>query len=275
MRYQFQSDHGQYSFRPRIFTEAIKILIYINVGVFLLSSLARTAFDLALIFGLSASTVWPMIWQPVTYMFMHGSLWHVLINMFVLWMFGSELERVWGKTEFLKYYFTTGVGSGLVWLLFNLGNSHSILIGASGAVYGILLAFGMMFPNRLVYIYFLFPVKVKYFVIFIGALAFVSSLGPGSKIAHLTHLSGMVIGYLYLKSGWHMKKWRFSFHKTITEFKTRSKVHKEDKRAQYRQEIDEILDKINHVGYAGLTKEEQERLYEASRKLSRDQESDA
>ncbi|MFH1853562.1 MAG: rhomboid family intramembrane serine protease [Candidatus Neomarinimicrobiota bacterium] len=274
MRYQFQSEHGQFSFRPRVFTEAIKILIIINVGIFILNLIARQVIDLTLVFGLSSSTVWPLIWQPFTYMFMHGNTWHVLINMFVLWMFGSELETIWGKKEFLKYYFTTGVGSGLIWLLFNIGNPHSILIGASGAVYGILLAFGMMFPNRTVYIYFLFPVKVKWFVIFLGAMAFVSSLGPGSNIAHLTHLSGMIIGYLYLKSDWHMKKMRFSMHKKFTEFRTQSRERKVEKKTQYRQEIDQILDKINRVGYNGLTSEERERLYEASRRLSREQHRD-
>ncbi|NQT97488.1 MAG: rhomboid family intramembrane serine protease [Candidatus Marinimicrobia bacterium] len=271
MRYQFQSEHGQFSFKPRIFTEAIKILIMVNVGIFILHSLARKVVDLALIFGLSSDTVWPLIWQPFTYMFIHGNLWHVLINMFVLWMFGSELEKIWGKKEFLKYYFTTGVGSGLIWLLFNIGSPHTILIGASGAVYGILLAFGLMFPNRTVYIYFLFPVKVKWLVIFLGAMAFVSSLGPGSNISHLTHLSGMIIGYIYMKSDWQIKKMRFSVHKKITEFKTQSQERKSEKKSQYKSEIDQLLDKINRVGYDGLTEEERNRLYTASRRLSREQ----
>ena len=242
----------------------------VNVGIFVLNALARNVVDLALVFGLSSGMVWPLIWQPFTYMFMHGNLWHVLINMFVLWMFGSELEKIWGKKEFLKYYFTTGVGSGLVWLLFNIGSPHAILIGASGAVYGILLAFGLMFPNRTVYIYFLFPVKVKWLVIFLGAMAFVSSLGPGSNISHLTHLSGMIIGYIYMKSDWQIKKMRFSVHKKITEFKTQSQERKSEKKRQYKSEIDQILDKINRVGYDGLTEEERNRLYDASRRLSRE-----
>ena len=274
MRYQLQSPQGQYSFKPRLFTEAIKVLIAINVGIFLLTVLARSVIDLTLIFGLSTGTVWPLIWQPFTYMFMHGNLWHVLINMFVLWMFGSEMESIWGKNEFLKYYFITGVGSGLVWLLFNIGNSNSVLIGASGAVYGILLAFGMMFPNRKVYIYFLFPVKVKYFVIFLGAMAFMSSLGPGSNISHLTHLSGMIIGYIYLKSDWQVKRMRFSVHKKITELKPQATDRKQGKKSQYKMEIDQLLDKINRVGYEGLTEEERNRLYDASRKLSREQHRD-
>ncbi len=246
----------------------------VNIGIFLLNSLARNVIDLSVIFGLSSGTVWPLIWQPFTYMFMHGNIWHVLINMFVLWMFGSELESIWGKGEFLKYYFITGVGSGLIWLLFNIVNPNSILIGASGAVYGILLAFGMMFPNRTVYLYFLFPVKVKYFVIFLGAMAFVSSLGQGSNISHLTHLSGMIIGYIYLKSNWQIKKIRFSVHKKITEYKTQTTERKMEKKARFKGEIDQILDKINEVGYNGLTAAERERLYEASRKLSREQRRD-
>ena len=274
MRYQLQSPQGQYSFKPRLFTEAIKVLIAINVGIFLLTVLARSVIDLTLIFGLSTGTVWPLIWQPFTYMFMHGNLWHVLINMFVLWMFGSEMESMWGKNEFLKYYFITGVGSGLVWLLFNIGNSNSVLIGASGAVYGILLAFGMMFPNRKVYIYFLFPVKVKWFVIFLGAMAFMSSLGPGSNISHLTHLSGMIIGYIYLKSDWQVKQMRFSIHKKITEIKTKTTDRKKGEKSQYKMEIDQLLDKINRVGYEGLTEAERNRLYDASRKLSREQRRD-
>ena len=166
MRYQFQSEQGNLSFKPKFFTEAIKILIWINVGLFLLKLISQSQIDLARIFGLSSNTVWPMIWQPVTYMFIHGDFFHVLINMFVLWMFGSEMESIWGRKQFLRYYFITGIGSGLVWLLFNLGQSYAVLIGASGAIYGILLAYGMMFPNRTVYLYFMIPIKVKWFVIF-------------------------------------------------------------------------------------------------------------
>ena len=203
MRYQFQSEQGNIAFRPRYFTEVIKVLIIVNTIVFLFRLIAKNQLDLAQIFGLSAETVWPMVWQPVTYMFIHADFFHIFMNMFVLWMFGSELESIWGRDGFIKYYFTTGVGSGLVWLLFNVGNPYTVLIGASGAIYGLLLAYGLMFPNRKILIYFLFPVKVKYFVIFLGSMAFVSSMGTsGTSISHLTHLSGMVIGYIYLKSPW-------------------------------------------------------------------------
>ena len=173
MRYQFQSEQGNIAFKPQYFTDAIKVLIMANMIMFLFRYLALSQFDLAEIFGLSFGDVWPFIWQPFTYMFIHGDFFHIFMNMFVLWMFGSEMESIWGRREFLRYYFITGIGAGLIWLAFNTGNTYAVLIGGSGAIYGILLAYGLMFPNRKVLIYFLFPVKVKYFVIFLGAMAFV------------------------------------------------------------------------------------------------------
>ena len=113
--------------------------------MYLLQKITVSQLDMIRIFGLSTKTIWPLIWQPITYMFMHGGVWHVAINMFVLWMFGTELETIWGKKEFLKYYFVTGIGAGMIWLFFNIGGSDAILIGASGAVYGILMAYGLMF----------------------------------------------------------------------------------------------------------------------------------
>jgi membrane associated rhomboid family serine protease len=114
------------------------VLISVNAVVFLIRIIAKNQIDLAQIFGLSSESIWPMIWQPLTYMFVHGDFFHIFMNMFVLWMFGSELESIWGRDGFIKYYFTTGVGSGLVWLLFNVGNPYTVLIGASGAIYGLL-----------------------------------------------------------------------------------------------------------------------------------------
>ncbi|MFQ6613357.1 MAG: rhomboid family intramembrane serine protease [Fidelibacterota bacterium] len=269
MRYQFQSEFGQHSWRPRIFTEAIKILIGSNLILFALKVLVAGRLDLVPLFGLAPDTVWPLIWQPFTYMFMHGNIWHVGINMLVLWMFGSELEMLWGKTEFLRYYFITGIGSGLVWLLFNLGNSHTVLIGASGAVYGILLAYGMLFPNRTVYLYFVIPVKVKWLVFFLGIAAFFSSFNSMSNISNLTHLSGMVIGFFYLKKD--LRWTRFSLHlrKRAVDLKSRLEEKKRLRLWETQQEIDRILDRINEVGIDNLTQDELDTLEEASRKMSR------
>ena len=274
MRYQFQSEQGNTSFKPKIFTEAIKVLIWINVGLFALKFISQSQIDLARIFGLSSNTVWPMIWQPVTYMFIHGDVFHVLINMFVLWMFGSEMESIWGRKQFLRYYFLTGIGSGLIWLLFNSGQSYAVLIGASGAIYGILLAYGMMFPNRTVYLYFMIPIKVKWFVIFLGAVAFLSSFNNHSNISHVTHLSGMVIGFVYLRYYWRWKDFRFSIYKQLEEFRSSIGSRKDQQKIEMQQKVDQLLDKINESGYESLTDEEKDLLYTASQDFSRQREKD-
>ena len=274
MRYQFQSEQGNLSFKPKYFTEAIKILIWINVGLFLLKLISQSQIDLARIFGLSPNTVWPMIWQPVTYMFIHGDIFHVLINMFVLWMFGSEMESIWGRKQFLRYYFLTGIGSGLVWLLFNLGQSYAVLIGASGAIYGILLAYGLMFPNRTVYLYFMIPIKVKWFVIILGTIAFLSSFNNHSNISHLTHLSGMAIGFVYLRYYWHWKDFRFSIYKQLEEFRSSMSSRSDQKKMEMQYKVNQLLDKINETGYESLTDEEKDSLYRASKDFSRNREKD-
>ncbi|MFQ6674478.1 MAG: rhomboid family intramembrane serine protease [Fidelibacterota bacterium] len=277
MRYQYQSNfaRGNY-FRPRLFTDAIKLLVSINFAIFILQTISGQERVLFQLFGLVPRNTWSqfMIWQPLTYLFFHGGIWHVLINMFVLWMFGSELEMFWGKKEFLKYYFLTGIGSGLVTVFVNL-NSSIPVVGASGAIYGVLLAYALLFPNRYVYLYFLIPIRVKYFVIFIGAMAFFSSLNPGySNISNLTHLSGMVIGFFYLRGNvrWSLVKDFLAERKE--EVKRRYEGKKKQRMDEIRLEVDRILDRINEVGYDGLTKAEKDFLYEASRKLSHQEERD-
>ena len=270
MRYQFQSEEGNISFRPEYFTEAIKILISINVLLFIFRYIAIDRYDLAQIFGLSSGDVWPMIWQPVTYMFIHGDFFHVFMNMFVLWMFGSEMESIWGSREFIKYYFITGIGSGIIWLLLNISNSYSVLIGASGAIYGILLAYGLMFPNRKILIYFLFPIKVKYFVILLGSVAFISSIGDsGSNISHLTHLSGMLIGFIYLRSNTYLPRLLLLINSTLVEIKNKRDEKKQARQFAAKKHIDKLLDKINDVGYDGLNEKEKKDLYNHSRHLGK------
>ncbi len=268
MRYQFQSQQTQFTWNPRTFTNAIKVLIIVNVIMYLFQAITAEQLDLIRIFGLSSRTIWPLIWQPVTYMFMHGGLWHVAINMFILWMFGSELETIWGRGAFLKYYFVTGIGAGIVWLIFNIHGTDAILIGASGAVYGILMAYGLIFPNRTVYIYFLFPIKVKWFVLFIGALAFFSSMGTGSNISHLTHLSGMLIGYLYLRFSDHWRNISFILRKKFVELKTSQKKKVKEHEIKLQQEVDMLMDKANICGWESLSDEEQKKLQSSSWKLS-------
>ena len=275
MKYQFQSDRGQFSWKPRYFTDAIKVLIGLNLLLYVFKSISYGEVDLVQILGLSPETVWPLIWQPLTYMFVHGDFWHVAINMLVLFLFGSELENIWGRHGFIKYYLITGIGSGLVWLVFQSFSSiPAYLIGASGAVYGILTAYGLMFPNRIVYIYFLFPVRVKYFVMILGGIAFFSSLGSHSNISHLTHLSGMIIGFAYLRSNSQWKIMIFSLRKHILEKKIKREESRQNKKKMLQKDVDHILDRINQVGYDGLTDSEKSRLYAASRDISREEKKD-
>ena len=274
MRFNYQRQQWkQNPLSPSLFTDAIKFIISINFLIFILQYLSGMEGELFTIFGIVPSKTFGelMLWQPFTYLFFHGGIWHVLINMFVLWMFGSELEKFWGKKEFLRFFFITGIGSGLITILFSLSSTNPV-VGASGAIYGVLLAYGLLFPNRLVYLYFLIPIKVKYLVILIGAIAFFSSLNPGnSNISHLTHLSGMVIGFIYLRSSIN---WNTINHFVIHR-KDEIKRHYEEKKNEQREalklQVDAILDKINDVGYDNLSESEREFLFKASKNLSEDE----
>ena len=197
-----------YSFGPGPVTPAIKLLIALNVGAFLLAFVAPTV---TLLFGLRPADVVQRlhIWQPVTYLFLHHGIFHILFNMLALWMFGVELERMWGSRYFTRFYFVSGVGAALTTILVSFtplpfadGIYYSLTIGASGAVYGVLLAYALYFPNRPIYMYFVFPIPAKYFVMIIGAISLLSSMsGPGGDTAHMTHLGGLLVAYLYLKGG--------------------------------------------------------------------------
>ena len=275
MRYQFQSNRGEFSYRPSLFTDAIKILVSVNFGIFLLQSLSgaeRMFFEL---FGLVPKLIWSefMIWQPVTYLFFHGGIWHVLINMFVLWMFGSELERLWGKQHFLKYYFITGVGSGIITAIFAL-HSTTPVVGASGAVFGVLLAYGLTYPNRTVYLYGIIPIRSILFVIGIGVLAFISSFDGTTQISHITHLAGMAIGYVMLKRRWQWKDIWFSIRKKTLEYQLQREEKKMSRRQELEQDIDRLLDKINRGGFHSLSEDEEQKLYENSKSLSRHKKKD-
>ena len=190
-----------YSIGPGGISPAVKVLVIANIAMFVLNLLADSALVPRL--GLSPQAVFTdfAIWQPVTYMFMHGGLGHVLFNMLALWMFGTDLERTWGTRFFTKYYFVTGVGAALVTLALSLFmNSiyYAITVGASGAIYGLLLAYALYFPHRTIYMI-IFPLPARVFVIIAGVLAFIYSTNGSGDVAHTAHLAGLGIGYLYLK----------------------------------------------------------------------------
>ena len=199
-----------YSFGPGGITPIIKMLIAANVAMYVLGWLVDA---LPLWLGMQPSEALGggQLWRPVTYMFLHSqeSFFHILFNMLALWMFGVELERTWGSRYFLKYYFVCGVGAALTTALLAFVPmpvfDHlwtSLTVGASGAVYGILLAYALYFPQRPILLFLIFPVPAKYFVMIIGGIALLSSLGgSGGGVAHTTHLGGLVAGYLFLKRG--------------------------------------------------------------------------
>ena len=211
-----------FSFLPVV----VKNLLIINGILFLADVvLARFGIDLSGMFGLHffmASDFRP--WQLLTYMFMHGNFSHLFFNMFALWMFGATLENIWGPKRFLLFYILCGLGAGLMqegvqyieyvtslahYQNVNLGGGQIIpmsqylnymtTVGASGAIYGLLLAFGMMFPNSMIYLYFLVPIKAKWFVIGYAAIELLTGIfSTGDHVAHFAHLGGMLVGLIIL-----------------------------------------------------------------------------
>jgi membrane associated rhomboid family serine protease len=182
----------------------MKALIGTNVVMFLATTFVP---QLQLLLGLRPAAVLGSleVWQLGTYMFLHGGIFHILFNMLALWMFGTELERIWGTRYFLKYYFVTGVGAGALTVLFSLlpfdfaSTVHeSVIVGASGAIYALLLAYALYFPDRpILMIVFWVPAKVC--VAILAGIALVTSLSEIGGVANATHLGGMIVGYLFLK----------------------------------------------------------------------------
>jgi membrane associated rhomboid family serine protease len=144
------------------------------------------------------------VWQLVTYMFIHAGIGHILFNMLALWMFGTEFERLWGTRRFLRFYFFCGIGAGICVVVANymfgtVASRSTPTVGSSGAIYGLLLASAILWPDRQILMSFLFPIKMKYFVMIIGAIAFLNSFNTSSPVSDLAHLGGMLFGYLFLK----------------------------------------------------------------------------
>ena len=214
-------------------TPVVRAVIIANalVWFFLVLILQGLFLDKSYVFhilGLSPARVFShlWLWQILTYLFVHSQgVFHILFNMFALWMFGSELERFWGSRFFLLYYLSCGVGAGLIYLLslfvgfsfFNLDPSALAIpmVGASGAIFGILFAYGLIFSERIIYFMMIFPIKARHFTVLIGIIEFVSLInsGVGSPVSHLAHLSGFVAGFLFLQA-WkavqkaHVRQWR-------------------------------------------------------------------
>ena len=215
---------SSFSFGPGPVSPALKALIGANVAIFVAQLFFPIITDTL---GLRPLFVLRMfwVWQLATYMFLHGGVFHILFNMLVLWMFGTELERIWGTRYFLKFYFVTGIGAGALTVLFSLlpfgfaqSLQQAIIIGASGAIYGLLLAYALYFPDRPILLI-VFWVPARLCVAILAAIALVSSLGDAGGVANATHLGGLLVAYLYLKGArihpvlevkYRYNKWRLN-----------------------------------------------------------------
>ena len=186
-------------------TPVVKSIIIINVCVFLFLRFAKNPQEILLYVGLVPVAVIKerFLWQPLSYMFVHVDFWHVLLNMLVLWWFGCDIERSFGSKYFLRYYLLTGVGAGVFTLLLSM-NSPVPVIGASGAIFGLLLAFAILFPNRRIYIMFVLPVKAKWAVLAFATMEFLMVFDSRSTgVSHLTHIGGLLVGLVWF--GYYLK----------------------------------------------------------------------
>ncbi len=177
---------------------AVKHLLIINVLVFatdyVLQKQGIYLANILALFSLQSGNF--NVWQPLSYMFMHANLSHIFFNMFNLWMFGAAMENFWGTKRFLFYYLACGIGAGLLYML--LPGMH-VTVGASAAVYGLLLAFGMTFPNQYIYLYFLMPIKTKWFITGMIVIELLQGIFYSyDGVAHFAHLGGMLIGFLLI-----------------------------------------------------------------------------
>ncbi len=192
------------------FPTGLKWLLVVNVSIFILDYILRASrvdifiHNFALVPAQVVQTF--AIWQLVTYMFLHNGVGHILWNMLGLWMFGAPLERTWGTRRFLRFYFACGIFAGLavVVLSYIFGGVEVATVGSSGAIYGILMAYGLLFPDQTILFGFLIPIKSKYFVMIIGAIVFLQSYtatigGQPNGVAVVAHLGGLVAGYLLLR----------------------------------------------------------------------------
>jgi membrane associated rhomboid family serine protease len=232
-------------------TPAIKFLVIACTAVFLVQLLVRQfAGPLAeyryveLYFGLVPYGVTHglRIWQPFTYLFLHEGVLHILINMFVLWMFGRDVERAWGRKRFYTYYFVCGVGAGVINIIAKMimdphGRGAALVptIGASGAIFGVLLAAAILFPHqRVLLIPFPVAISMRVYVIIMGVIEFFLTLGAGGdNVSHICHLGGMLVGYLYLRRGSYLYGYRNRFsdwkrRRLIRKFEVYQRRHRDE-----------------------------------------------
>ena len=269
-------------------TPWVKRLLIANAVVFLLIATTVLPVRWAVEFlAFDPTAVLAKPWTLVTYMFVHGDFFHLFFNLLMLFFFGPPLEERWGSSEFIKYYFICGAGAVVVSLIFGEGP----VIGASGAMYGLLLAFALHWPDAPIYIWFVLPVKAKYLALFLGAFSLLSGLGGAGGVAHFAHVGGLVVGYLYLKKGWRLnlgvedlrRRWKRPKLTAVPGGDDESddpgaggggggvggggsRRRRGNGDAAVWDEVDRVLDKIAASGLGSLTAEERHFLDEISKR---------
>lgn len=251
----------------------VKNLMIANAIVFVLQLLTKNVLKsvpLELYFGLTSDLVlsgW--VWQLISYGFLHGSFMHILFNMLALWMFGSELAEIWGERSFLKFYLLTMLSGGLVTLLAHvLGVPQGTVVGASGAIYGLLVAFAFTWPNRELLFMLIFPIKAKYFIMIIMLMVL---FVQGEGVAVFAHLGGAVGGFLLIKvfSFWRTKSLAgpgWSFQRYLQKRRFQRYQEEMNQRENAKKRVDELLEKISSQGMDSLSRSEKKFLNEASKK---------
>lgn len=260
---------------------AVKYMLLINLGAFVLQLILGIAvkFDLSSLFGATIGGFW-QLWRYVTFQFLHSphGIWHIALNMLGLYMFGSPLERHWGTKRFLQFYLSCGAAAGVAYVVIGaiLGSpSWRPLIGASGGVYGILLACAVLFPNFRI-ILFLFPVPIRLgaIIIFGGMILFLltsvrEGVYSGGFWSHVAHLGGAAMAAAWI---WLIPRLRGATRKTVQQVQQGAWQRKMDRRRHEDDEIDRILRKIHDQGLASLSRKEKKILQDATRR-QRDDES--
>ncbi|HKP97126.1 MAG TPA: rhomboid family intramembrane serine protease [Fibrobacteria bacterium] len=258
-----------YGFTPTgTLPRALRILLIANVALFLIDLATQGAYVRQWLALDPVRTLhnWE-VWRLVTYLFVHDlnpPFLHILINMLILWMFGTPLVDTMGERKFWWFYICTGVFSGLCSLVFySITENPTTVIGASGALFGLMFAFAKFFPTQQFLILFLFPVQARYAVIIFGAVELLSILS-NDRIAHITHLGGAVFAWLYFKFEDRGVE-AFTRWKNRKAVKMQKAVRKsEEELGQVMVDIDPILKKISQTGMGSLTKEEKDKLERAS-----------
>src|SRR5712672_267421 len=232
---------------PPFLNTAVGRIIAITVGVFFLQKIFP-AVNEYLTLTPRLAIEHGQVWQFVTYIFLHGGFGHLFFNLLVLWFIGAMVESAWGPARFTRYYLICGIGGGL---LHSLLQYNASVIGASGAIFGLYFAAAMLFPDQYLYIYFLIPVKVKYFVIGLTVLQLAQGIAGPSGVAYFAHLGGMLAGAIMF-SGEIRRRIQFQAGPRRRWQAYTRDVRRQDEEAS-RNNIDSILDKISAKGYETLT----------------------